>query len=70
MLIKTSLETLRDLTRPLAVDETITTVPVGRIAANAGRWFDGHSQALRLRRQRRMKRALQRMVGAWSVQAL
>ena len=70
MLIKTQLDNNRDVTRQLVPGETVTTVPVERTAANASRWTDSTSQSRRLRRQRRMARALYRMIGAWSVRTL
>lgn len=70
MFMKTQRETERDATRHLTPGETVTTVPVERTAANANRWIDTIAQTHRLRRQRRMARALRRMIGGWSVQTL
>ena len=70
MFMKILRETERDATRRLVPGETVTTVPVERTAANANRWIDNSAQAHRLRRQRRMARALRRMFGAWSVRTL
>ena len=70
MFMKKPLETERDATRRLVPGETVTTVPVERTAANANRWIDTMALARRLRRQRRMARALRRMIGGWSVRTL
>ena len=70
MLMKTLPDTNRDVTRQRVPGETVTTVPVERTAANANQWIDRTAQALRLRRQRRMARALRRMFGVWSVRTL
>jgi hypothetical protein len=70
MFMKTQRETERDATRHLTPGEPVTTVSVERTAANANRWIDTIAQAHRLRRQRRMARALRRMIGGWSVRTL
>ena len=70
MFMKILRETERDATRHLVPGETVTTVPVERTAANANRWIDTSAQVHRLRRQRRVARALRRMIGGWSVRTL
>jgi hypothetical protein len=67
MLMKTLLDTYRDVTRQLVRSEPVTTVPVTHSAANASRWIESTSQARRMRRQRRLERAESRIIGGWSV---
>jgi len=71
MLMKTLLDTYRDVTRQLVPGEQVTTVPVEHPAANASRWtgrrINPEAQGRRLRRQRRMERAGYRPINGWTV---
>lgn len=67
MLMKTLLETYRDVTGQTARNQTVTIVPVHRGAANASRWINEETKGRRLRRQRRMESAGSHRVSGWSV---
>jgi hypothetical protein len=71
MLMKTLLNTYRDVTRQLAPRRTVATVPVRQKAANASQWanrcINNESQGRRLRRQRRMERLGNRPINGWTV---
>jgi hypothetical protein len=71
MLMKTLLETYRDVTRQLVPGQEVTTVPVRRAAANSGQWAghrsDTKARGRRLRRQRRMEGLANRPVNGWTV---
>lgn len=71
MLMKTLLDTYRDVTRQLVPGQEVTTVEVPQKAANASqwtsRWIDGEAQGRRLRRQRRMERLGNRPMNGWTV---
>ena len=67
MLMKTLLETNRDVTRQTVPGQTVTTVPVERKAANASRWINQETKGRRQRRQRRLDRTIGHRIGGWSV---
>jgi len=67
MLMKTLLDTYRGMTRQITPGKTVSTIPVNRAAANAGRWSPDNNKARRLRRQRRMERATSHRIDGWSV---
>lgn len=71
MLMKTLVDTYRDVTRQLVPGQEVTTVPVVRAAANSGQWTghrtDAKAQGRRLRRQRRMERLGNRSMNGWTV---
>jgi hypothetical protein len=71
MLMKTLLETYRDVTRQLLPGQEVTTVPVQQAAANSGQWtshrLDPKARGRRLRRQRRMERLGNRPASGWTV---
>jgi len=65
--MKTLIETYRDVTGQIVPNQTVTTVPVQRSAANANRWINEETKGRRQRRQRRMDRTFSHPVGGWSV---
>ncbi len=67
MLMKTLMDTYRDVTRQVTPAQAVTTVPVSRSAANASRWINEETKGRRLRRQRRMERADSHRISGWSV---
>ena len=71
MLMKTLLDTYRDVTRQLVPGQEVTTVPVARPAANSSQWtgrpVNAKSQGRRLRRQRRMESHGNRPINGWTV---
>ena len=67
MLMKTLIDTYRDVTRQTLPGQGVTTVPVNRSAANASRWINEETKGRRLRRQRRMERAEGHRISGWSV---
>jgi hypothetical protein len=67
MLMKTLMDTYRDMTRQVTPGQAVTTVPVSRPAANASRWINEETKGRRLRRQRRMERADSHRISGWSV---
>ena len=67
MLMKTLMDTYRDVTRQTSPGQAVTTVPVDRTAANASRWINEETKGRRLRRQRRMERTESHRINGWSV---
>lgn len=64
MFMQRLFDTLRDATRKLAADPTVTTVTVDRPAANASRWINESGQA---RRRRRSARSGPSRINGWTV---
>ena len=70
MLMKTLLETYRDVSRQLMSGQNVTPVAESRQTANSSHWANDVAQASRLRRQRRQRRldrAVRHSVNGWSV---
>ena len=67
MLMKTLLDTYRDVTRSFTPGQSVTTIEEALPAANANRWSRERTQARRLRRQRRMDRTVRHSINGWSV---
>ena len=67
MLMKTLLETYREVTRQIVPGRGVTTVEVQRGAANASRWINEENEGRRQRRVRRMNRTASHRVGGWSL---
>jgi len=65
--MQTILEAYRDVTRQLVPKEPVHTVPVRHSAANASHWTETGSHARRMRRQRRIERAMHRPATGWVV---
>jgi len=66
MLIKIRMES-HDAIPEMPTGDAVTHVPAHPVAANASRWMNREANGRRLRRQRRMERAVSQRINGWSV---
>ena len=66
MLIKTQMGS-HDAIAQMATGDAVTHVTADRVAANASLWMNREANGRRLRRQRRMERAVSQRINGWSV---
>jgi hypothetical protein len=69
MLIDSIKKTYREMTSHVESVQPVVTVPVIRLAANAGSFENSEMQARRHRRQRRLERMGQHSINGWKVRA-
>ncbi len=67
MLIERIRDVYREFINPVVTDESITTIPANRPAANASSFEKNEVQARRQRRQRRLDRAAGQNMNGWAV---